>query len=248
MYRRENAGVVIIKLGELLEKNNMTQKELSLRTHIRPGTISALVNNTWKTISETVISRICQVFNCRPGDFIEYVADPSESIPEKTDLARAKDIYYEHLGTRPENLEHISLTVAEYGMLQRILKNAQSSEDNPQMVINLEWLLNRLTALTVMQGDFNTTNKAANKPTILTIWLSNDHYLDDFTHILYHIVKEHKREVIYDFSDANEDSIFEGLYIKFIEKTDNDTLKKIENLVKKNMIEKYTEFINNKED
>ncbi len=227
--------MIILKLDELLKKHNMTQKELSLKTNIRAATVSSLVNNTWKTISQTLIDRICETFKCTPGDFIVYIADPSELIPEKTDLTRAREIYYEHLGVKPENIEHINLTVAEYNMLQKILKNAKTilehREDDMKKAVNLEWLLNRVTALTLVS---DIPNKSSCKPLWLSVWLSNDYYLDDFTQVLYYIVKEHEREVIYDFSEKNEDSIFEGLYIKFIEKTDDDTIKKIEALVNEN--------------
>lgn len=65
-------------LKKLLAINEMTQKELSKRTGIRPPTISAICNNTVKHIPVDVLEKICTELNCQPGDIIEHISDTSE--------------------------------------------------------------------------------------------------------------------------------------------------------------------------
>jgi putative transcriptional regulator len=61
-----------IKVSDLLGKYKMTQKELSDRTGIRPATISALYHETIKRIEIEHIEKLCEVFNCQPGDILSY--------------------------------------------------------------------------------------------------------------------------------------------------------------------------------
>lgn len=62
-------------LKKILALNEMTQKELSNRTGIRPPTISAICNNTVKHIPVDVLEKICSALNCQPGDIVEYIPD-----------------------------------------------------------------------------------------------------------------------------------------------------------------------------
>jgi putative transcriptional regulator len=63
---------VRIKVSEFLGKHKMTQKDLADKTEIRPATISALYHETIKRIDIEHIEKLCDVFNCTPGDLIEY--------------------------------------------------------------------------------------------------------------------------------------------------------------------------------
>lgn len=65
-------------LKKLLALNEMTQKELSIRTGIRPPTISAICNNTVKHIPVDVLEKICKELNCQPGDIVEHIVDTNE--------------------------------------------------------------------------------------------------------------------------------------------------------------------------
>lgn len=65
-------------LKKILPLNEMTQKELSNRTGIRPPTISAICNNTVKHIPVDVLEKICSALNCQPGDIVEYIPDINE--------------------------------------------------------------------------------------------------------------------------------------------------------------------------
>ena len=62
-------------LKKLLALNEMTQKELSERTGIRPPTISAICNNSIKHVPISVLDKICEQLNCQPGDIIEHILD-----------------------------------------------------------------------------------------------------------------------------------------------------------------------------
>ena len=57
-----------IKLAEF----RMTQKELSEKTGIRPPTISAYCNDTFKHIVKDHLNAFCEIFNCSVSDLIEY--------------------------------------------------------------------------------------------------------------------------------------------------------------------------------
>ena len=62
-----------IKLHMKLAENRMTQKELSAKTGIRPNSISAYCNDTYKQIPREHLDIFCKVFNCKIEDLIEYV-------------------------------------------------------------------------------------------------------------------------------------------------------------------------------
>lgn len=63
------------KLKITLVSNDMTQKELSEKTGIRPPTISAICTGKIKELPISAIDRICSVLNCSVADIIEYYPD-----------------------------------------------------------------------------------------------------------------------------------------------------------------------------
>lgn len=67
-----------IKVSDLLGKHKMTQRELADKTGIRPATISALYHETIKRIEIEQIAKLCEVFNCQPGDIFSYERDNRE--------------------------------------------------------------------------------------------------------------------------------------------------------------------------
>ncbi len=67
-----------IKVSELLGKNKMTQKELSIKTGIRPGTVSAMYHETIKRLEIEQLNKLCAVFDCQPADLLEYIPDKEE--------------------------------------------------------------------------------------------------------------------------------------------------------------------------
>ena len=67
-----------IHISELLGRHKMTQKDLSEKTGIRPGTISALYHETIKRLEIEHLEKLCTALNCQPGDLFEYVPDKEE--------------------------------------------------------------------------------------------------------------------------------------------------------------------------
>lgn len=69
------AVAIKFKLKLLLAIKEMTQRELSEATGIRPPTISAICTNSVKHIPVDVLDKICEVLKCQPGDLIQYFPD-----------------------------------------------------------------------------------------------------------------------------------------------------------------------------
>ena len=63
------------KLKVVLINRKMTQTELVKRTGIRQPTISAIANDSLKTLPLSVLDRMCKELNCNVGDLFEYVED-----------------------------------------------------------------------------------------------------------------------------------------------------------------------------
>lgn len=64
-----------IKVSEFLGRHKMTQKSLAEKTGIRPATISVLYHETIQRLEISHLEKLCIVFNCQPGDLLEYVPD-----------------------------------------------------------------------------------------------------------------------------------------------------------------------------
>lgn len=62
-----------MKLHIKMAENRMNQKELSIATGIRPNSISAYCNDTYKQIPKEHLDIFCKVLNCKVEDLIEYV-------------------------------------------------------------------------------------------------------------------------------------------------------------------------------
>ena len=67
--------VIKFLVSDWLGKKKMTQKELSDLTGIRPATISALYHDKIKRIEVEQLAKLCEVFDCQPGDLIMYETD-----------------------------------------------------------------------------------------------------------------------------------------------------------------------------
>ncbi|MGL6184696.1 MAG: helix-turn-helix domain-containing protein [Clostridium chrysemydis] len=67
--------MVQCKLHILIAKHRISQKELSEKTGIRRPTIGEYCRDTFKTISREHIDILCNFFNCKIDDLIEYVPD-----------------------------------------------------------------------------------------------------------------------------------------------------------------------------
>lgn len=62
-------------ISDWLGKKKMTQKELSKLTGIRPATVSALYHGNVKRIDVDHLGKMCEVFDCQPGDLLTHFED-----------------------------------------------------------------------------------------------------------------------------------------------------------------------------
>lgn len=62
------------KLFKLLEENGYTATKIRETAIIGQATYYGLKNGT-KGIDAKTINKLCKVFNCQPGDILEYVPD-----------------------------------------------------------------------------------------------------------------------------------------------------------------------------
>jgi len=60
------------KLLDLLEKNGYTSYKIKQTKLMGQGTLTAIKNGTGGLDAKT-IERLCEKFNCQPGDLMEYV-------------------------------------------------------------------------------------------------------------------------------------------------------------------------------
>lgn len=67
--------MIKFKLKVMLAIREMTQKQLSERTGIRPPTISAICSGKIKELPIGALDKICNVLDCQPADLIEYIKD-----------------------------------------------------------------------------------------------------------------------------------------------------------------------------
>lgn len=67
--------MIKFKVKVMLAIREMTQKELSERTGIRPPTVSAICTGAVKHLPVEALNEICKVLDCQPSDLMEYVAD-----------------------------------------------------------------------------------------------------------------------------------------------------------------------------
>lgn len=67
--------MIRIRLKAVSADKGIKQKELVEKTGIRQPTLSAMNNNSSKHIPLDVLSKLCEVLDCQPGDLLEYVPD-----------------------------------------------------------------------------------------------------------------------------------------------------------------------------
>ena len=72
--------MIKFKVKVMLALREMTQKELSEKTGIRPPTVSAICTGAVKHLPVEALDKICEVLDCQPADLMEYVKEPEEGI------------------------------------------------------------------------------------------------------------------------------------------------------------------------
>ena len=86
-----------IKERELREGRRLTIAEVARDTGISPATLAALINNRADRISLSVLARLCEYFQCTPGDLLHYDADPlalDEDEVESRDIVARWELMY----------------------------------------------------------------------------------------------------------------------------------------------------------
>lgn len=73
--KKEAVELIKFRVKVMLAMREMTQKELSEKTGIRPPTISAICTGAAKHIPVDVLDKVCAVLRCQPGDILEYVEE-----------------------------------------------------------------------------------------------------------------------------------------------------------------------------
>lgn len=72
--------MIKFKVKVMLALREMTQKELSEKTGIRPPTVSAICTGAVKHLPVEALDKICEVLDCQPADLMEYVKEPEEGV------------------------------------------------------------------------------------------------------------------------------------------------------------------------
>jgi putative transcriptional regulator len=69
---------ILIQLDKLLEKTNMTQRELSRQTGIRVPSINEMYHNQTVRLPLENLAKICEVLNCEITDILKLEKEQSE--------------------------------------------------------------------------------------------------------------------------------------------------------------------------
>ena len=63
------------KLFDLMQERVVKKVDLRTKYKINPKTVDSLVNN--RSVTVDTIMQLCEIFECQPGDLMEYI--PAES-------------------------------------------------------------------------------------------------------------------------------------------------------------------------
>lgn len=66
---------IIINIDVMLAKRKMSVTELSERLDITMANVSILKNGKAKAIRLETLNKLCEIFDCQPGDLLEYRGD-----------------------------------------------------------------------------------------------------------------------------------------------------------------------------
>lgn len=62
-------------LKALMEQHDISQRQLSIKTGIRPQTLKNMTTGEIKQIPVEAVNSICELFNCKLSDIFEYEKD-----------------------------------------------------------------------------------------------------------------------------------------------------------------------------
>lgn len=69
----QECGEIKIKLGEMLEKRNVSLNQLSFRTEMQRTQLRNYRDNTIQRLDIDILKRLCYVLECDINDLIEYI-------------------------------------------------------------------------------------------------------------------------------------------------------------------------------
>lgn len=69
---------VVIKLDQILERANMTQRELARKTGIRVPSINEMYHNQTVRLPLDNLAKICEVLECEITDILKLEKEQSE--------------------------------------------------------------------------------------------------------------------------------------------------------------------------
>ncbi len=61
------------KLLDILQRKELSKGDFSKMTGFSSATVAKLSNH--KPVNMEIIDRVCKIFQCQPGDILEYVSD-----------------------------------------------------------------------------------------------------------------------------------------------------------------------------
>ena len=64
------------KLFDLMLEKGIKKIDLRNTYKLNPKTVDSLVNN--RSVTVDTIMQLCEIFDCQPGDLMEYVKEPKE--------------------------------------------------------------------------------------------------------------------------------------------------------------------------
>jgi putative transcriptional regulator len=70
-----NRVKILIAEKEHHENRKLTYRTISQETGISTSTLTAFMSQKVESYASSTIEKLCQYFNCLPGDIIEYVPD-----------------------------------------------------------------------------------------------------------------------------------------------------------------------------
>jgi putative transcriptional regulator len=68
----DDASLIRVHLGEILESRGMTLTELAARVDITLANLSILKNGRARAVRFSTLAAICRELDCQPGDLLSY--------------------------------------------------------------------------------------------------------------------------------------------------------------------------------
>lgn len=63
---------IIVNLDVMMAKRKITSQELAEKIGITQANLSILKTNKGKAVRFTMLDKICEILDCKPGDILDY--------------------------------------------------------------------------------------------------------------------------------------------------------------------------------